>query len=136
MDSTRKKSISIKGSADMLARLNLIILEFLPMIYEYNNKIRYTGFYLKPVHIAVRRLQDGTVVKYYYYGRYWYRVEKVGSRKIKWIYVGKKKPLPYLPDPPSHPLEDVVVKKYNGNIEIEFPDERLFREISRRLYPT
>lgn len=131
----RRKKLSIRGSTEIFARLNIIMAELLPVIYEYNNKIRHTGFYLKPVHISTRRLQDGTVIKYYYYGRYWYKLEKPSPSKIKWIYIGREKPSPELPDPPPNPLEGVVVKKYDGRIEIEFGNEQLFREISKRLYP-
>ncbi|MEM4062212.1 MAG: hypothetical protein QXY11_05075 [Desulfurococcaceae archaeon] len=131
---TRKRKLSVKGSTEIFSRINLILAEFLPAIYEYNSMIKHTGFYLKPVHITTRRLQDGTYVKYYYYGRYWYRLEKVSPSRIKWVYVGREKPSPQLPDPPPNILEGVVVKKYNGEVEIEFASEELFREISKRLY--
>lgn len=130
----RRGRLSIKGSLDVLSKLNLALSSLLPAIYEYNSRIRPTGYYLKPVHVTVRRLDDGTVVKYYYYGRYWYKLEKTSPSRIKWVYVGRTKPRPDLPDPPPHPLEGVVVKRYNGHVEIEFANEELFREISRRLY--
>ncbi|MEM0000557.1 MAG: hypothetical protein QXH02_03240 [Desulfurococcaceae archaeon] len=131
--STRRGKVTIRESKSILVKLNLIIGELLPVFYEYNNKIKHTGFYLKPVHISTRRLQDGAVIKYYYYGRYWYRLERDPAGKLKWIYVGKDKPLHELPDPPHNPLEGVVVKKYSDTIEIVFAGEELFREIYNRL---
>ncbi|MEM4601933.1 MAG: hypothetical protein QW808_03435, partial [Desulfurococcaceae archaeon] len=120
--SGRKGRVSIKESTDILVKLSLIIGEIIPVFYEYNNRIRRTGFYLKPVHIATRRLSNGTTVKYYYYGRYWYRIERDPIGRLKWVYMGKEKPSLNIPDPPRNPLEGVVIKKYstNSNIEIEF----------------
>jgi hypothetical protein len=123
----------LKESTAMYVKLNMVFTEALSEIYEYNNKIRDTGYYLKPVHMSTRRLADGTVVKYYYYGRYWYRVEKGESGSVRWIYLGREKPSPQLPDPPRNPLEGVVVKKYNGKIEIEFLSEEVLREVYERL---
>lgn len=134
-NSAKKGKISIKESTDLLVKLNLIIGEIIPVFYEYNSRIKQTGFYLKPVHIATRRLSDGTVVKYYYYGRYWYRIERDLLGRLKWVYIGKEKPLLTLPDPPRNPLEGVVIKKYSNSnsLEIEFASEELFREIYSRL---
>lgn len=130
---TRKGKVLIRESPSILVKLNLVIGEMLPAFYEYNNKIRHTGFYLKPVHISTRRLQDGTAISYYYYGRYWYRLEKDPLGRLKWVYIGKDKPVPELPDPPRNPLEGVVIKKYDGTVEIVFASEELFREIYNRL---
>ena len=131
--SFKRGKVSIRESPSILVRLSLIIGELLPVFYEYNNRIRHTGFYLKPVHISTRRLQDGSVVKYYYYGRYWYKLEKDVMGKLRWIYVGREKPIPELPDPPHNPLEGVVVKRYDDTIEIVFAREELFKEIYSRL---
>ncbi len=117
----------------MFIKLNMVFTELLSEIYEYNNRIRNTGYYLKPVHMTMRRLADGTTLKYYYYGRYWYRVERNKEGRVRWIYLGKEKPSPDLPDPPPNPLEDIVVKKYNGKVEIEFSSEEILREIYERL---
>ncbi|MEM4880326.1 MAG: hypothetical protein QXU22_05675, partial [Desulfurococcaceae archaeon] len=106
-------------------------------IYEYNNSIKGKNYYLKPVHIVSRRLQDGSLVKYYYYGRYWYKIEKDPvTKKLKWIYLGKEKPSPELPDPPPNPLEGIVVKKYDDRVEIEFSSEDLFRIIYEKISST
>jgi len=131
--STKKGKISIKESPSILAKFNLIMGEILPVFYEYNNIVKQKGFYLKPVHVVVRKLQDKGIVKYYYYGRYWYKIEKEPGGKIKWIYIGKNKPLPELPDPPKNPLEGVVVKVYNETVEIVFASEKLFKIIYDRL---
>ncbi|MFP3203656.1 MAG: hypothetical protein RXR43_16050, partial [Sulfolobus sp.] len=40
--------------------------------------------------------------KYIYIGRYWYKLERKNGKQ-KWIYLGKEKPLPNLPDPPELP---------------------------------
>jgi len=132
----KRGKVSIKESTDILIKLNLIIGQILPVFYEYNNMIKQQGFYLKPVHMVTRRLQDGTTIKYYYYGRYWYKLEKTPTGRLKWIYIGKEKPLPELPDPPENPLEGVVVKRINETIEIIFGSEELFRTIYSRLSST
>jgi len=123
----------LKESAAMFIKLNMVFAEMLSEIYEYNNRIRSTGYYLKPVHMTTRRLADGTTLKYYYYGRYWYRVEKNREGKVRWIYLGREKPSPDLPDPPRNPLEGVVIKKYNSKVEIEFSSEEILRDIYERL---
>jgi hypothetical protein len=67
------------------------------LVYEYNTKIRGYGVYLKPYHIVYRNGK-----KYIYIGRYWYKLERKNGKQ-KWIYLGKEKPLPNLPDPPELP---------------------------------
>ncbi len=104
----------------VLRTINDIISGYTQKIYEYNNIVRKKGYYLKPVHIVVKKRKDGTRVKYYYYGRYWYRIEirKNGSSQIKWIYLGKEKPDKDLPDPPKNPLEGLVVRVDNEGISL------------------
>lgn len=123
----------LKESTSMFIKLNMIFAEMLSEIYEYNNRIKNAGYYLKPIHMTTRRLVDGTVLKYYYYGRYWYRVERNERGRVKWVYLGREKPSPDLPDPPKNPLEGVVIKKYNGRVEIEFSSESVLREVYERL---
>jgi len=123
----------LKESTVMFIKLNMVFAEMLSEIHEYNNRIKDTGYYLKPIHMSTRRLLDGTVLKYYYYGRYWYRVERSGGKRIRWIYLGREKPSPLLPDPPRNPLEGVVVKKYDNRVEIEFSSEEVLREVYERL---
>lgn len=87
-------------------------------IYEYNELIRESGYYLKPVHVVIKK---STSFKYLYFGRYWYRIIKSEGRKLRWIYVGREKPDPNLPEPPLNPFEglriivdgdDVVIDDY------------------------
>lgn len=128
-----RKRIVVKTPVDVFVKLQLAIGEMLSEFYEYNNLIRPTRYYLKPVHVVTRRLTNGTVVKYYYYGRYWYRLEKDIFGKQRWIYVGREKPRLDFPDPPRNPLEGVVVKKYDEVVLIEFATVELYRELGNRL---
>ncbi|ARM75795.1 hypothetical protein [Acidianus manzaensis] len=73
------------------------------MIYEYNSKISGTDVYLKPFHIVYKNGK-----KYIYIGKYWYKLEKING-KVKWIYLGKQKPINNLPDPPKFP-EITIIK--------------------------
>lgn len=116
----------IKYRDDVFNRISLIISDGLRPIYEYNNIVKNYGYYLKPVHIVVKKSGNETV-KYYYYGRYWYRIEYVKGKKkrLKWIYVGKEKPDKKLPDPPNNPFEGTVIKIRNGTIEISGSKEAL-----------
>jgi hypothetical protein len=135
MESTRsrKRRVSIKAPLSILARFNLIVGEILPAFYEYNNLVKQKGLYLKPVHVVVRRNPDGGVTKYFYYGRYWYRIERDSLGRLKWVYVGRVKPIPELPDPPENPLEGVVVKQYNDVVEVIFASEEVFKMIYEKL---
>ncbi|MCS7128424.1 MAG: hypothetical protein N3E36_05325 [Sulfolobales archaeon] len=85
-------------------------------LYSYNNVIRHYGYYLKPMHVVFKRTKSG-LIKYIYYGRYWYRVKYLGKRKgtsrVKWVYIGRNKPDPSLPDPPTHPLNGLVIRVVN-----------------------
>lgn len=117
----------------VLRRLSLVIGEILPVFYEYNKRIKHLGLYLKPIHIVTRKSSDGSTVKYYYYGRYWYKLEKTPDGKIKWIYIGREKPIPSLPDPPLNPLEGVVIKRYDNNVEIVVASEDLLKRLYGKL---
>lgn len=90
-----------------LKRVKKVLENYLLKLYEYNSKIKHTGYYLKPVHI-VTRWREGIKRTYYYYGRYWWRLEYRGKRGktslIRWVYVGREKPKD-LPEPPRNPLE-------------------------------
>ncbi|MEL9909558.1 hypothetical protein [Desulfurococcus sp.] len=127
--------IRIRVTREIVEKLNSILHEFLPSIYTYNNLIKGEKYYLKPVHIVSRKLSSGSTVKYYYYGRYWYKIEK-NNKSIKWIYLGKEKPSPSLPDPPENPLEGLVVKKIDdGNmVELVIASEELFRKLYDKLF--
>ncbi|MEM1709472.1 MAG: hypothetical protein QXT01_04695 [Sulfolobales archaeon] len=105
----------------------LIMELFLPYrlrIYEYNSQIRNTGYYLKPVHVVVKKELN---LKYLYFGRYWYRIAKGPNGKIKWIYVGKEKPDPNLPEPPLNPFEGLKIIASNDDIIV---DEYVYKTLS------
>lgn len=105
----------------------LIMELFLPYrrrIYEYNSQIKDTGYYLKPVHLVVKKELN---LKYLYFGRYWYRITKGPHGKIKWIYVGKEKPDPNLPEPPINPFEGLKIIVNNDDIII---DEYVYKTLS------
>lgn len=87
-------------------------------VYEYNSKIASYNIYLKPYHIVYKGNK-----KYIYVGKYWYKLDKTKG-KIRWIYLGKNKPLVSLPDPPIIP-EYSIIKDDDGYII----DELFLREI-------
>ncbi len=83
-------------------------------IYRYNEFIKNTGYYLKPVHMVYKRDRDGRLRVYRYVAKYWWRIFYIGRRgktsRIKWIYVGSR--MPYHPDlmlnpPPPSPFEGI-----------------------------
>ncbi len=76
-----------------------------PALYEYNSLIRHTGYYLKPVHKVYYKTIDGRSKLYEYYGRYWWKIARKGSKR-RLVYVGTEKP-EGLPEPPSLELEGV-----------------------------
>lgn len=82
-------------------------------LYAYNTAIKSYDVYLKPVHIVVKKRGDAVVV-YHYYGKYWYRI-RYEKGKLKWIYLGRERPLPDLPNPPVNPLTVVKIVKRDGN---------------------
>ncbi len=94
----------------MLVRMNerefdKVLSTLKSLVYDYNTKIKDHGVYLKPFHIVYKR--GGK--RYIYIGKYWYRLEKLNG-KLKWIYLGKMKPMDQLPDPPSIP-ETTIIKE-------------------------
>ncbi|WP_440059756.1 hypothetical protein ACSU1N_00935 [Thermogladius sp. 4427co] len=127
---TKKK---VRESLDFLKKLNTVIADYLQQIYEYNNTARQKGYYLKPVHIAVRKEGNSVRTKYYYYGRYWYKIERTEKGGIRWTYIGKEKPDPTLPDPPKNPLEGLVVKVRDSEVEAVFASEEMYNEIMKKL---
>lgn len=131
------ESIKIKthNPEEVVKQINLLISNHLPKIYSYNKLIRYTKYYLKPIHMVVKKKPDGGKTKYYYYGRYWYKLEygNNGSRKLKWIYVGKNKPSEDLPEPPDNPLDGLVLKISDGEVEIVASRREIYQLIYRVL---
>jgi len=124
------------GGEEVVKKINLLLADYLPNIYMYNETIKDSKYYLKPVHIVVKSKSDGRKIKYYYYGRYWYRIEKAksnGKTRINWIYVGKFKPDPNLPDPPENPLEGLVVKVADNEVEIIASKRELLKLVTSVL---
>ncbi|MDM7274882.1 MAG: hypothetical protein P3X22_001995 [Thermoprotei archaeon] len=85
-------------------------------IYEYNSRIKYTGFYLKPVH-KVYKSPGGVRRVYEYYGRYWWRITRKGG-KVRFEYVGASKPAK-VEEPPDNPLEGLVVVREGEDVIVE-----------------
>lgn len=106
--------------------------ELLEPIYEYNRSLRGL-FYLKPVHIVYRRGTGGLVKVYFYYGRYWYRVEYAGKRgnrsELRWIYLGRERP-PGAPPPPPNPLEGLSYFALRGDESRIYVDARVLVEFA------
>ena len=84
-------------------RIDEILDRVKERIYEYNSIAGKLGYYLKPVHKVYRRLSDGTLKVYEYYGRYYWR--RSGRRLV---YAGTEKP-DELPDPGPLGVEGLVV---------------------------
>ena len=92
------------------------------LVYRYNELLRGTGYYLKPVHIVTKRV-EGERRRYIYIGRYWWRLSVSSGRRgsrVKWSYVGKEMP-PELrgrvPPPPSSRLAGLrYIALGNGDI--------------------
>ncbi|MCS7111644.1 MAG: hypothetical protein N3D82_03020 [Ignisphaera sp.] len=92
--------------------LSTIAILYREKLYEYNSTIKNTGYYLKPFHITTKKWRGGVKV-YHYYGRYWYRLTLQGS-KLKWCYIGSRKPHEGLPDPPINPLLLIRISDSDG----------------------
>ncbi|MEM0380135.1 MAG: hypothetical protein QXX35_01310 [Desulfurococcaceae archaeon] len=101
--------LNVNQYENIYREIKLLLSSFLTELYRYNNMIKNWNYYLKPIHIVVKKRSNGEIVKYIYYGRYWYRLARKSSG-IKWIYIGREKPVRNLPDPPSNPVEGLVVK--------------------------
>ncbi len=111
-------------------------------INEYNLAIRDSGYYLKPIHFVYIKLpNERTNPRYVYFGRYWYRVHRLFSprkrgSKIRWIYIGKEKPDPSLPDPPLNPFEGLHVIAVEGDLLVDEKSYRALTRISEGLHGT
>jgi len=101
-------------------------------IYEYNSLIRETGYYLKPIHVVVKKV-DNTRSKYVYFGRYWYRVVRNPNGRIQWIYVGREKPDPQLPEPPLNPFEGLRIIVYEDDVIVDEHTYRVLNMMMRRV---
>ncbi|MCD6488498.1 MAG: hypothetical protein J7K21_04665 [Desulfurococcales archaeon] len=126
-----------KTNLGVITLLDRVLDKYRKALYDYNKLISGKGYYLKPVHIVVKKSRTGIPVKYIYYGRYWYRIKYIGKRsgtsRIKWTYIGRYKPDPNLPDPPVNPLEGIVVKidrgRYYINIEPKIIDQIILKKL-------
>ncbi len=108
--------------------------EYRRIIYEYNSKIKDTGFYLKPAHIVYKTV-NGVRRKYYYFGRYWWQIWIKGRRGtttlVKWTYYGSR--MPYLEKllqnpPPVTPFDGI-------SYAVEGDDVIITRENYEKLKP-
>ncbi|MET1159760.1 MAG: hypothetical protein ABWW65_02255 [Thermoprotei archaeon] len=116
----------------IIGKINLLLSDYIADLYHYNSLIKNSEYYLKPVHIVIKRKPNGERIKYYYYGRYWYRIVRANGN-IKWIYLGKKKPDLKLPDPPQNPLEGLVVKISSNQVEIISSNKELYDKLKNVL---
>ncbi|MEM1622789.1 MAG: hypothetical protein QW780_02140 [Sulfolobales archaeon] len=124
-----RRRILIKGG---LSHLLDLYTQFKLKILSYNEKIKSTGYYVKPIHVTYKN-SCGVKLKYVYFGRYWYRLSKRKER-ITWVYVGKEKPDPSLPDPPLNPFEGVSVIVLNDeDIEVEVETLQLLARIEQSI---
>jgi hypothetical protein len=122
-----KRKVLIKGGLNYILDL---YSQFKLEILSYNEKIKDTGYYVKPMHIAYKNSDSGKV-KYIYFGRYWYRVIKRDDRLV-WVYVGKDKPEPSLPEPPPNPFERVSIAVVNdSDIEVGLDSLELLANIEK-----
>ena len=101
-------------------------------IYEYNSLIRETGYYLKPIHIVVKKMND-TRNKYIYFGRYWYRVARSSNGKLRWVYIGREKPDPQLPEPPLNPFEGLKIIVDGNDIIVDEHTYRVLNMLIRKI---
>lgn len=125
----RRGKILIKGGYGHLLDL---YSQYKLEIMKYNERIRSTGYYVKPIHVTYKNSSEARL-KYVYFGRYWYRISR-RKRGIAWIYLGREKPEPSLPDPPLNPFEGVSVTVLDDeDIEVEPETLRLLARIEQTL---
>ncbi len=120
------KYIVIKNGYKVLME---IYAPYRARIYAYNSMIKDSGYYLKPIHLVYKKLRNQRV-KYIYFGRYWYRLVRKGST-VKWIYVGKDKPDPHLPDPPLSPFEGLSIIVDGTDIIVDEKTFNILNELSK-----
>ncbi|MEM4788627.1 MAG: hypothetical protein QXV06_02400 [Ignisphaera sp.] len=83
--------------------------------------IKRYGVYLKPIHIVVKKTPEGSKV-YHYYGKYWYKVIYNNGR-LRWIYIGREKPFPEIPNPPLNPVTVVRIINMDDSSSCIFVDK-------------
>lgn len=87
---------------------NEILSALKKLIYGYNTEIKNYGIYLKPYHVVYY----GKKREYYYVGKYWFKLYYKNG-KTHWLYLGSKKPLTALPDPPNIPHISIIKHEEN-----------------------
>jgi len=98
-------------------RLREALSRVIPEIYRYNEAIRGTGYYLKPVHKVYKTVR-GVRRIYEYYGRYWWRrVRRSGGYRL--VYAGTEKPRDVPVEPPRTGLEGLKVIVEGEDVIIE-----------------
>lgn len=112
--------------------LHTLIDEYRTALYNYNTMIKKYGVYLKPIHIVVKKTSEGAKV-YHYYGKYWYKVIYSNGR-LRWIYIGKEKPFPELPNPPLNPITVVkIINRGDSNSCVYVDKINLLDKISQYI---
>ncbi|HEW63605.1 hypothetical protein [Fervidicoccus sp.] len=105
-------------------------------IKEYNKKVSGMGYYLKPVHIVTKKVGEEIRI-YRYFGKYWWKIEYLGLKGnkpvIKWIYIGKNKPIESLPDPPINPLEGFSFYTLKGDKDHIYVSERTYTKFQNKI---
>lgn len=109
--------------------LNAILADLKKVLYEYNRLVKSSGYYLKPVH-KVYKESRGLKRVYEYYGRYWWRLERRGGR-VRYVYSGTVKPREVSLEPPSNPLEGLVVIREGEDVIVKCSDFEKFSGIFR-----
>ncbi len=97
------------------------------VFYEYNRVIRGTGYYLKPVHKVYKNVKGSRRV-YEYYGRYWWKLVRV-NWGVRYVYVGRIKPLDVKVNPPGNPLEGLSLIREGWDVIIKCSDYEKFSEV-------
>jgi len=98
-------------------------------VMKYNDSIRWSGYYVKPIHVTYKN-RSGTTLRYLYFGRYWYRISRKGGR-VSWIYLGREKPDPVLPDPPLNPFEGLSATAIGEDVELDLDSLKLLSTIEK-----
>jgi len=111
------KNLGCLKASCLDAILKVVEDEYRRKLYEYNTLIKKWRIKLKPIHIVTSKGK-----KYVYLGRYWYRIEYHRGR-LRWIYLGSKKPLEDLPDPPVNPLELMIIRREGSDACIYVNDD-------------
>ncbi|MEM1873577.1 MAG: hypothetical protein QXS85_01795 [Acidilobaceae archaeon] len=102
-------------------------------IYEYNSRIKHTGYYLKPLHKVYKTTEKGSRRVYEYYGVYWWRLVKT-EKGVRYLYVGKETP-PELPEPPILPIpHGLSLIREGRDVVLDCRVYDRFRELFRGLH--